>query len=73
MMAHVLKDFVAGAFLIAAAFFAGVALLVILFFLGLLFRLLVVLGSALFFLALLGLAVWCVGFAYRKARETRKP
>ena len=60
MMAHVLKDFVAGAFLIAAALFAGVALLV-------------VLGSALFFLALLGLAVWCVGFAYRKARETRKP
>ncbi len=72
-MAHVARDAVVGAFLIAAALLVGLALLIGLFILGLLFRLFAVLGSALLFLVFVGLAVWFVGFAYRKAKEIGKP
>ncbi len=71
-MAHVLKDVVTGTFLVAAGLVAGVAVLILFFILGLFFHILAILASVLFFVVLLGLAVWFVGFAYRKAKETKK-
>ena len=71
-MGHVLKDFVTGTFLVAAGLVAGIALLILFFILGLFFHVLAILASALFFVVLLGLAVWFVGFAYRKAKEIKK-
>ncbi len=71
-MGHVLKDFVAGTFLVAAGLLAGIAVLIVFFILGLFFHILAFLASALFFVMLLVLAVWFVGFAYRKAKEIKR-
>jgi Flp pilus assembly protein TadB len=71
-MGHVLKDFVTGTFLVTAGLVAGIAVLIIFFILGLFFHVLAIFASALFFVMLLGLAVWFVGFAYRKAKEIKK-
>ena len=71
-MGHVLRDFVAGTFLVAAGLVAGVAVLIVFFVLGLFFHVLAFFASALFFVVLLVLAVWFVGFAYRKAKEIEK-
>ena len=71
-MGQVLRDAVTGSFLVAAAILAGIAVLIAFFILGLLFHVLAFLVSALFFVALLGLAVWFVGFAYRKVKEIGK-
>ena len=71
-MGHVLKDFVAGTFLVAAGLLAGIAVLIVFFILGLFFHIFAFLASALFFVMLLVLAVWFVGFAYRKAKEIQR-
>ena len=71
-MGHVLKDFVAGTFLVAAGLLAAVAVLILFFILGLFFHVLAFLASALFFVMLLVLAVWFMGFAYRKAKEIKR-
>jgi hypothetical protein len=71
-MGHVLKDFVAGTFLVAAGLLAAVAVLILFFILGLFFHVLAFLASALFLVMLLAPAVWFVGFAYRKAREIKR-
>ncbi len=71
-MGHVMKDFVAGTFLVAAGLMAGAAVLIVFFILGLLFHVLAFVASGLFFLVLVASAVWFVGFAYRKAKEIKK-
>ena len=71
-MGHALKDFVAGTLLVAAGLLAGIAVLIVFFILGLFFHVLAFLASALFFVMLLVLAVWFVGFAYRKAKEIQR-
>ena len=67
-----LKDFIAGTFLVAAGLAAGIAVLIVFFVLGIFFHVLAFFASALFFVMLLVLAVWFVGFAYRKAKEIKK-
>ncbi len=71
-MGHVLKDFITGSALVISGVFLSIIALLALFILGLIFHVIGILASALFFLLLVFFSIWVVGFTYRKIKELRR-
>jgi hypothetical protein len=70
-MGQVLRDFMTGSVLVVGGIIAGVILLILLSLAGVIMHILALLASLLFSVAIIPLAVWMVGYVYRKTRGKR--
>jgi hypothetical protein len=71
-MAHVIKDLATGTVVIIVGICAFIALSIVLFVLGIALHIIGAIASVVFFVALVFLSIWLVGFAYRKIKETNR-
>ncbi len=71
-MAHLMRDMLTGTTILVLGMLASVVAAILLVFLWLFFHVLSALAAAFFVFLLFFAMLWCIGFLYRKWRETTK-
>ncbi len=71
-MAHVLKDFFTGSLILAALTLSALVGCVLFLILNIFFHIFGALAVVFFFVFVIFLAIWFIGFIYRKTREDHR-